>query len=128
MPTILVADDHDDIRKALSIRLERNGFTVVPASTGLEALQAADTSSPALILMDLNMPDLDGIETTLRLKREKKLTHIPIIALTAYALPGDQTRALNAGCDDFHPKPYDFDRLLAQINTLISARQDATNA
>lgn len=128
MPTILVADDHDDIRKALSIRLERNGFTVVPASTGLEALEAAGNSSPALILMDLNMPDLDGIETTLRMKREKKLTHIPIIALTAYALPGDQTRALNAGCDDFHPKPFDFDRLLTQINSLISARRDATSA
>lgn len=123
MPTILLADDHPDIRQALTIRLERSGFTVVPASNGLEVIEAATAATPALILMDLNMPDLDGIETTLRLRQQEKLTHVPIIALTAYALPGDQHRALTAGCDDFHAKPFDFERLLEQINSLITARK-----
>jgi two-component system cell cycle response regulator DivK len=121
MHTILVADDHDDIRRVLTIRLERSGFTVIAARNGLEAIDLASNSTPALILMDLNMPGLDGLEATLRLKREPHLATVPIIALTAYALPGDQSRAICAGCDDFHAKPFDFELLLSQIQRLINA-------
>jgi len=127
MHTILVVDDHDDIRRALTIRLEQSGFTVIAACNGLEAIEVASHSTPALILMDLNMPDLDGLEATLRLKREPHLATVPVIALTAYALPGDQSRAICAGCDDFHAKPFDFERLLSQIQRLISVTS-ATSA
>jgi CheY-like chemotaxis protein len=120
MTTILLVDDHDDIRDLISRQLEKRGYAIATASNGLEAVLAVAQSPPALILMDVNMPELDGIEATMQIRAANSEHRIPVIALTAYALPGDQARALAAGCDAFHPKPIDFDKLCEQISQLIA--------
>jgi len=119
MPTILLVDDHDDIRDMMTRQLQSRGFSVVAATNGLEAVVAVAQSAPALILMDINMPELDGIEATMQIRAAEPDNRIPVIALTAYSLPGDQARALTAGCDAFHSKPVDFDKLCDQIGEMI---------
>jgi len=123
MNTILVVEDNDDIRELVTGRLRGHGFAVATANNGLEAVLACGQSAPALILMDINMPELDGIEATMQIRAAHPEQRIPVIALTAYALPGDEARAKVAGCDDFHPKPIEFDRLFDQIANLISEHQ-----
>lgn len=120
MTTILIADDNADLRNLLMIQLGNHGFSVLAATDGLEAIEIARSASPALILMDLNMPELDGWEATCQLKRDPQLKDIPVIALTAYSLPGDKVRALHAGCEGFHSKPVDIDALLVDINRLAA--------
>lgn len=119
MPTILLVDDHDDIREMMTLQLQKQGYSVAAASNGLEAVLAAAQSAPALILMDINMPELDGLEATMQIRAADPDKRIPVIALTAYALPGDEERSIAAGCDAFHAKPVDFEKLFAQINQLI---------
>ncbi|QEF99274.1 Polar-differentiation response regulator DivK [Stieleria maiorica] len=120
MTSILLVDDHDDIRDVVTRHLQKHGFTVATATNGVEAVLAVAQSAPSLILMDINMPELDGIEATMQIRSTDPEVRIPVIALTAYALPDDEARAMAAGCDAFHPKPIDFDRLREQIRTLIS--------
>ena len=119
MTTILLVDDHDDIRDMMTRQLQKHGYAVVTASNGLEAVIATAQTLPALILMDINMPELDGIEATMQIRAANVENRIPVIALTAYALPGDEIRAKAAGCDAFHAKPVDFERLLEQISALL---------
>lgn len=119
MATILVVDDNDDIRELVTHQLQKNGFAVASARNGLEAVLAAANSLPALILMDVNMPELDGFEATTQIRQNASQDRIPVIALTAYALPGDQARSIAAGCDAFHAKPIDFPKLFRQIDELI---------
>jgi len=119
MTTILLVEDYDDIREMMTIQLQKRGFAVVLARNGLEAVLQAAQSAPSLILMDINMPELDGIEATVKIRAANPHERIPVIALTAYALPGDEARAKAAGCDDFHPKPVEFDKLFDQISRLI---------
>jgi len=126
MTTILVVDDHDDIRDLMARHLEKRGFAVSLARNGLEAVLAAANSLPSLILMDINMPELDGLEATLQIRQSESENRIPVIALTAYALADDQARAIAAGCDAFHPKPIDFDKLFEQINDLIASTSSET--
>ncbi len=111
MSTILVVDDCDDIRELITLHLEKRGFTVVSACNGSEGVLAATNAPRALILMDVNMPELDGFEATLQIRKLDLESRIPVIALTAYALTGDEARARAAGCDDFHAKPISFDKL-----------------
>jgi two-component system, cell cycle response regulator DivK len=119
MTTILVVDDHDDIRDLLTRRLQQHGFAVNVARNGVEAVAAVAKSQPALVLMDVNMPELDGFEATTKIRQQTKQDHVPIIVLTAYALPGDEARSKAAGCDAFHCKPIDFVKLFDQIEELI---------
>ncbi|TWU15569.1 response regulator [Allorhodopirellula heiligendammensis] len=119
MTTILIVDDHDDIRDMMTRQLQKRGYTVVTASNGLEAVLQTAQTAPSLILMDINMPELDGIEATMQIRAADAEMRIPVIALTAYALPGDEARATAAGCDAFHPKPVEMDKLITQITTLI---------
>lgn len=119
MTTILVVDDHDDIRDLIDRRLRQQGFAVITARNGLEAVVAAANTRPAAILMDVNMPELDGLEATSQIRQNSEHGHIPVIALTAYALPGDESRAMSAGCDAYQSKPIDFDKLIEQVNELI---------
>lgn len=120
MPTILLVDDHDDIRDMMTRHLQKHGYTVVTATNGVEAVLATAQAAPALILMDINMPELDGYEATMQIREADREKRIPVIALTAYALPGDEARAMAAGCDGFHTKPIDVEKLLEQISELIS--------
>jgi two-component system, cell cycle response regulator DivK len=119
MPKILIVEDNEENRDSLSRRLQRRGFEVILAEDGRNGLETARAELPDLILMDMNMPELDGWEATRQLKADAAIQHCPVIALTAHAMAGDRERALGIGCSDYHTKPVDFTRLLAQIETLL---------
>lgn len=114
MLTILIVDDNDDLRNLVRIQLQKHGYTCLEAASGCEALEVLESNSADLVLMDMNMPELDGWQTSSRIRTEIK-SLIPIIALTAYSMPGDRARAMAAGCNAFHCKPIDFELLLAEI-------------
>ena len=115
---ILLVEDHEEIWDFLSRRLRRRGFEVVLAADGQEGVDKAGAESPDIILLDMNLPIIDGWTAASMIKAEAKTAHIPIIALTAHAMSGDREKAIAAGCNDYHPKPVDFSRLLAQIEAL----------
>src|SRR5437868_9098663 len=119
MPKILIVEDNEENSDALSRRLQRRGFEVVLASDGKVGLAMAQSEKPDLILMDMNMPEVDGWEATRQLKAAPETQGIPIIAITAYALAGDRERALEAGCAEYHAKPVDFPKLQAQIEAIL---------
>ena len=116
---ILVVEDDDMNRDMITQRLELRGHLVVEAVDGLRGIASAREESPDLILMDVNLPELDGWEATRRLKADPETSGIPIIALTAHALVGDREKALLAGCDDYDTKPVDLRRLLAKMEALL---------
>jgi CheY-like chemotaxis protein len=99
------------------------GYEIVSAPDGTAGIAMATAERPDLILMDLNLPEIDGWEATRRLKAAPATRDIPIIALTAHAMAGDREKALAIGCDEFETKPIDFDRLLPKIERLIDARE-----
>ena len=119
MPRILVVEDNEAIRGALARRLQGRGYDVVVAPDGRRGVAMAQAEAPDLILMDLNMPDLDGWEAARQIKAEPRTSGIPIIAMTAYAMSGDEEKALEAGCDDYHSKPVEFPRLLTQMEAML---------
>ena len=118
MPRILIVDDNEDNRDVLARRLKRNGFEVTMAAGGQEGVDKADDDRPDLILMDMNMPELDGWEATTKIRQNA--IGVPIIALTAHAMEGDRERAIEAGCSDYHTKPIEMDKLLALIEGLLA--------
>jgi len=121
MTKILYVEDNEDNVYMLKMRLELiEGFEIAVATDGAEAISAVTADSPDIILMDLNVPVINGWEATRRLKADPKTSGIPVIALSAHAMAGDRERALAAGCDDFDTKPIDFDRLLNKMKRLVS--------
>ena len=116
---ILLVEDNELNRDMLSRRLGRKGYEVVFAEDGVQALDVARAEQPDLVLMDMNLPVMDGWEATHRLKSEPRTAHIPVIALTAHAMAGDREKALAVGCDDYDTKPVDFARLLGKIGALV---------
>lgn len=112
---ILVAEDNCDNRDMLVRRLQRRGFQVHAVENGREALEAACSFSPDVILMDLSMPVMSGLEATRALRAQQAFRKIKVIALTAHAMPGVRQELLSAGCDAFATKPMDFPALLATI-------------
>ena len=126
MPKILIVEDNQENRDALSRRLERRGYSVIIATDGRAGVTMAQEEHPDLILMDLNLPDVDGWEATRMIKASAETAAIPIIALTAHAIAGDEQRALQAGCNDYHSKPVEFPRLLGQIEGLLNIAQAAS--
>jgi CheY-like chemotaxis protein len=110
-----LVEDNEMNRDMLSHRLERKGFEVVIAVDGQAGIDMASTSSPDLILMDLSLPIIDGWEATRRIKADPATQSIPVIALTAHAMAGDEQKALDAGCDDYDTKPVDIKRLLGKF-------------
>jgi two-component system, cell cycle response regulator DivK len=115
---ILYVEDNEDNIYMLRSRLTRAGFTVVIATDGEQGVAVAASEKPDLVLMDLSLPVLDGWEATRRIKTAPETSRIPIIALSAHAMPGDAEKALAAGCDDFDTKPVELPRLLAKIRAL----------
>ena len=115
---ILYVEDNEDNIYMLRSRLTRAGFTVVIATDGEQGVALAASEKPDLVLMDLSLPVLDGWEATRRIKAAPETSRIPIIALSAHAMPGDAEKALAAGCDDFDTKPVELPRLLAKIRAL----------
>jgi two-component system, cell cycle response regulator DivK len=118
MAKILLVEDNEMNRDMLSRRLERKGYQVVIAVDGAQAVAFAQAEAPALILMDMSLPVLDGWEATRQIKASNK--SLPIIALTAHAMAGDEVRAREAGCDDYDTKPVDLARLLGKIETQLN--------
>lgn len=125
MPTLLIVEDNELNRDMLSRRLTRRGYLVVLATDGAEAVAVAAREVPDLILMDMSLPVLDGWEATRRIKGGARTGEIPIIALTAHAMAGDEARAREAGCDDFDTKPVDLERLLGKIEHWLGRAADA---
>lgn len=119
MVRILLVEDNEMNRDMLSRRLTRKGFEVVMALDGAESLEAAQAQAPALILMDMNLPVIDGWEATRRLKADAATAAIPVIGLTAHAMAEDRDRCLAAGCDDYDTKPVDLPRLLEKIQAQL---------
>ena len=126
MPKILIVEDNEENRDALSRRLQRRGFEIVMAADGKAGVAMAQTEKPDLVLMDMNMPELDGWEATRQIKAAGDTHGLPVIALTAHAMSGDRDRALEAGCADYHTKPVDFPKLLAQIEALLVNKNNST--
>ena len=119
MAKILLVEDNEMNRDMLSRRLERKGHTVVMAFDGGAGVAMARTEAPDLILMDMSLPVLDGWEATRQIKGEAETKHIPIIALTAHAMAGDEHKAREAGCNDYDTKPIEFMRLMDKIESLL---------
>jgi two-component system, cell cycle response regulator DivK len=105
--TVMVVEDYDDTRAMLRRILERKGFRVVEATNGREAVELAAVERPDLILMDLDLPILDGIEATNRIRRMGELRGVPIVAVTAYPMSYTRVRAFAQGCDEYVEKPFD---------------------
>jgi len=120
---ILVVDDNALTREIMLRRLEREGFQVVVATTGKEALSVAKTEAPSIILMDMSMPMMNGWDATTKLRADGAIRHIPVIALTANAITGDRERALEAGCDEYESKPVNFVSLLSKIAVLTAIKR-----
>jgi two-component system cell cycle response regulator DivK len=121
MSKILLVEDNEMNRDMLSRRLERKGFEVIIAVDGQAEVDMASSTNPDIILMDLSLPVIDGWEATRRIKADAATRQIPVIALTAHAMAGDEQKALEAGCDDYDTKPVDFKRLLGKIDNFLGA-------
>ncbi len=122
MTKLLLVEDHDELSEFLSRRLRRRGFDVVIARNGQEALAQVETEKPDLLLLDMDLPLIDGWTVARTLRRGSN--PIPIIALTAHAMSGDRAKALDAGCDEHHTKPVDFELLLGQVDEALLRREE----
>lgn len=120
--TILYVEDNPDNRLLVQRILMVEGYRVIQAETAARAREILRTETPDLILMDINMPDIDGYSLTAEFKQLPSLKHTPIIALTANVMRGDRERTLEAGCDGYLQKPVDVDALPAQIEHFLSKR------
>lgn len=123
MTKLLLVEDHEELWDFLSRRLRKRGFDVVLAHDGQQALDQVKREVPDLVLLDMDLPVMDGwtVARTLRSQDNR----IPLIALTAHAMTGDRTKAIDAGCDEYHPKPVDFNLLLKQIDDAMLRREEA---
>lgn len=123
MTKILYVEDNEDNVYMLTRRLARHGYDVIVAADGEQGIELAKSELPALILMDLSLPVLDGWQATQRLKASPATARIPIIALSAHAMPADREKALAAGCDDYDTKPVELTRLLDKIQAQLQRAQ-----
>ena len=121
MSKILLVEDNEMNRDMLTRRLERKGYEVVIAVDGQAGVDMASSSNPDIILMDLSLPVIDGWEATRQIKADPATQGIPVIALTAHAMAGDEKKAREAGCDDYDTKPVDLKRLLGKIGNFLGS-------
>ena len=119
---ILIVEDDPKSLYLVRFLLEKAGFTVVEAGDGEEALEKAAEETPDLILMDMQLPKLDGYEATKRIKADAQLRHIPVIALTAYAMKGDREKTLAAGCSSYIEKPIDPTTFVEEVKKYLEGR------
>jgi CheY-like chemotaxis protein len=116
---ILVVEDHPQNRYLMTYLLESRGYEVEVALDGAEALEALETRLPDLILMDMQLPKVDGYEATRRIKADERFKGIPLVAVTAHSMRGDQDKAMAAGCDVFVTKPINGEELVALVDRLL---------
>ena len=117
--SILVVEDHEDNRRIMRDLLTNSGYDVIEAVTGEEGITAAETYRPNLILMDVQLPGINGYEAAKRIKANPDLKTIPIIVVSSYALSGDDVKAFEAGCDAYVSKPFSPRKLLAKIREYL---------
>ncbi len=123
--TILHVEDHEGSIYMLGKRLRREGYETIVARDGAEAIAMAGAHKPDLILMDLSLPVTDGLEATRQIKASPETRHIPIIALSSFAMEDAREKALAAGCDDYYSSPVDFQFLRARIEELLTKESEA---
>ncbi len=119
-PTILVVDDNRDSRELVLKVLSRQGFRLLEAADGKEALAAIAAQKPDLVLLDLSLPEMDGFEVARHLKAQENYRNMPVIAITAHAMKGDREKALAAGCDGYITKPINVRELPGQIREFLA--------
>jgi CheY-like chemotaxis protein len=124
MAKVLIVEDNEMNRDMLSRRLERRGYQIILAVDGMQGIAMARSERPDLILMDMSLPVMDGWTATKELKAQPDTARIPIIALTAHAMAGDEIKAREAGCDDYDTKPIELPRLLEKIEAQLKAHAD----
>ena len=127
---MLILYVEDNFENKLFVRrvIESMGHEMIEAETGLDSLMIAAEKKPDLILMDVNIPGMDGLETTVKFKQNPKLSHIPIIALTANAMKGDRERCLAAGCDGYMQKPVGVSDLRRQIQQYVEKSEPSSSS
>jgi CheY-like chemotaxis protein len=126
--TIMVVEDYDDTRVLLKTGLERLGYTVVEACNGQEAVDLVDRERPDLILMDLDLPILDGIAATQCIRQKPELEGVPIVAVTAYPMSYSHVKAFAKGCDEYMRKPIDMGELAEVVNRYLPATDSRDKA
>jgi two-component system, cell cycle response regulator DivK len=126
MPKILYVEDTENFRILVMLHLEREGYDVVTAEDATSGIAMAKSEKPDLILMDMGLPEMDGWQATRILKADPATKEIPVIAVTAHTMTGDREKTLEAGCDEYDTKPFEFPRLMQKIRTLINARKPAS--
>jgi len=119
---VLVVEDNMDTYELVHFILEKNGFETFLAVNGRDGVTAAQKQKPDLIIMDMSMPEMDGWTATAHIKRDESLTAIPLLALTAHALPADRQRAMDAGCNEYITKPMDLDDLVKAVEHWVNKR------
>ena len=117
---ILIVEDHEENRRILRLLLESASYEVIEATTGEEGVTMAEQARPDLILMDIQLPGVDGYEATRRIKANPDLQKIPLFVVTSYALSGDDVKAFEAGCDAYMTKPVNLRQLLAKVREYLS--------
>ncbi|GIK38712.1 MAG: response regulator [Chloroflexota bacterium] len=127
---MLILYVEDNFENKLFVRrvIESMGHEMLEAETGMDSLVIAAERTPDLILMDVNIPGMDGLETTAKMKQNPRLAHIPVIALTANAMKGDKERCLAAGCDGYMQKPVGVSDLRREITRYSALKENANNA
>ena len=119
MKTVLVVEDNGDNMRLITYALRRAGYEVIAAETGLKGVELAISEHPAFIIMDINLPDFDGLEATRRIRKSSSNGSIPIIAITSYAMAGDMNLVLSAGCTGYFEKPIDPLTIIDKIHALL---------
>ena len=121
---ILIVEDDPKNRKVLAMALRRSGYTLLEAADGEEALETAVRDKPDLIIMDVQLPRMSGLEATRKLRQLPDFNHVPIIGVTAYAMKGDRDKVIEAGCDAYMSKPIDIRELPRVVAEMLSQRQE----
>ena len=124
MTKVLLVEDHEELWDFLSRRLKRRGFEVVLAHDGAQALEQVASEQPDIVLLDMDLPVMDGWTVARTIREDAAKATLPIIALTAHAMAGDRDKAISAGCSDYHSKPVDFPNLLIQIDEALLRREE----
>ena len=119
-PTIMIVEDYDDTRLLLKQAMELLGYSVLEACNGQEAVEISDREHPDLILMDLDLPILDGIAATQMIRQQEHMGHVPIVAVTAYPLAYSHVKAFAKGCNEYMSKPIDISELARLVNRYLS--------
>lgn len=123
MKTVLVVEDNQDNLQIISYALQRSNYKVVAAETGEEGVALAKSVAPFFIVMDINLPGIDGVEATRRIRASETGASVPVIAITSYAMKGDREKIMAAGCNGYFEKPFDPLTIVAQIHKIIGCGQ-----